>query len=230
MKGTISAPAMFFVYTLRAVANSGAILRFTSKSDPWSYFHYAELVDAAGKRLATVSGNGSTVIKFPATGVYTLFVAARNYQSAGWYAVSVDCKSWPAVPCDCTAYTGNYGKGWPGTKGVPALTSNTLPRLGRIADIRVGNSFGKQTQAFLLVGIGAENNRISKLGGTLLVAAPFTAIPLTLPPGGGKFPIPIPNDPYLCGIGTAMQAILYDPGAKPGRLAFSRGLLVLLGR
>ena len=57
---------------------SSSILRNASQSKYDHYYHYAELVDAAGKRLAAVKGNGSTAVKFPAKGVYTLFVAARK--------------------------------------------------------------------------------------------------------------------------------------------------------
>lgn len=230
MPGSIDAAAEFDVYTLHATMDGSGVLRFTSQSccNPTYYYHYAELVDATGQRQAIVNGNGAAPFTIQADGVYTLFVAARNFQSTGWYAVSVECASWPAVPCDCVAYSANYGEGWPGTNDVPTLTASARPILGAIAGIDIGNCLGQPTQAFVLLGTQPAN-QATAFGGTLLVAAPTVLPPIALPVAGGRLPYALPNDPLLCGIGFVAQALVLDPGAS-AELAFSRGLSLIVGR
>lgn len=231
MGGSITTTAGFAVYTLRASAGGSAVLRFTCQNSgccSYYYYHFAQIVDSAGNQVATVAGNGSTPVTFPTDGVYTLFVAARDYQSTGWYAVSVDCQSWPLTPCDTVAHSSNYGSGSSGTNGVPTLIASTLPQLGGTLTVDVGNSYGQQTAAFLLIGPGAANVPLPAYGGTLLVAYPSVTL-VALPPNGQAVNFALPNDQILLGIGIAMQSIVADPGVAPG-VAFSRGLLVVLGQ
>ena len=144
--------------------------------------------------------------------------------------VKVECKSRPGTPCDTTPHSSNYGKGWAGTNGVPTLTASAPPKLGTVTGLTVGNSYGQPTTGYVLFSIDALNQVIPAFGGTLLVAQPIVIVPIALPPGGQNFPLPIPNDPlFLSGLGIAVQALVDDPGAKTGKLAFSRGLVLVLG-
>ena len=52
----------------------------------------------------------------------------------------------------CDALWSNYGAGFPGTLGVPPLTSRGDPVLGSTITIDLGNSYGSSTFAVLLVG------------------------------------------------------------------------------
>ncbi|MEZ5964517.1 MAG: hypothetical protein R3F56_11775 [Planctomycetota bacterium] len=229
IQGALAARAEFDVYTLHATAGESALLRFTCQTTccPTYYIHFAQLVDAAGTEVAAVAGNGSMPFTIPATGTYTLFVAARNYESAGWYTVSVDCQSWPFTPCDTVAHASNYGQGSMGTNGVPSLTATAPPRLGQVFPVSVGNSWGQATAAGLLIGPSAANVAVPTYGATLLVAYP-SVVMLALPPAGATVGFPLPNDPLLLGIGVAMQSLVADPNATSG-IAFSRGLVVVFG-
>jgi hypothetical protein len=228
MKGSITYAAGFAVYTLRAEAGSSGDLQFTSQyAGSGYYIHYAEVLDPTGKRLAAVDGTGQAAVKFGTTGIYTVLVAARNYQSTGWYGVSVRCHWSMTAPCDCAGHSSNFGKGCSGTNDVPTLTASMPPKLGAMAGIDIGNSSNKSTLAILLIGIDTDNQ--AAFGCTLLVAAPID-LQLPLPPAGATVSLAIPNDPLWCGLGVAVQSVQFDEGAGPAKLAFSRGLLLLLGR
>lgn len=222
----------FDVYTLHADAGANAVLRFTCQDSGYPsyyYYHYVEIVDAAGTRIADVVGNGGPAqFTFPTAGIYTLVVGARDHQSTGWYAVSVECPSWPAAPCDSVPHASNYGAGWPGTNGVPALTASALARLGQTAVLDVGNSWGQPTTGFLLLGLDYEKRVLSAFDGTLHVLQPTILPPFPIPMGGTRQSFPIPDDPILTGLGFALQALVVDPGASQG-LAFSRGMLLIPG-
>jgi hypothetical protein len=188
-------------------------------------------VDPSGQqatRLVRVDGNGvSSPFTYPNTGVVTLFIAALDYQRTGWYSGTVSCASWPAIPCDCTAFAANYSSGWPGTNGVPSLTATSLLRLGSTGVVHVGNSYGQSTSGVLLLGT-SEAAIATQFGGTILVEAP-TVLPIpNLPLNGSSLPFPIPNNRVLCGIAFALQALVVDPGASHG-VAFSRGLIAVIG-
>lgn len=231
LEGSLTSVADFATYRIRAVAGSQAQLTFTSQNSgypSYTYYHYAELLADDGTQVAVVQGDGSAPVTFTETGVYTLFVAARNWQSAGWYAAALECQSWPVVACDDVAHSSNYGEGLAGTNGVPTLTTAAPPQVGALLDVQVGNSAGQTTTALLLIGLSSANDPLAGYGGTILVANPSLTVLSGMPSSGSSLQFPLPNDSLLLGLGFAAQSLVVDAGAANG-FAFSRGLLVLLG-
>jgi hypothetical protein len=128
--------------------------------------------------------------------------------------------------CVAASWT-NYGAGWPGTLGVPTITSSANPVLNTTITVTISNSLGSNTFTVVILGFGKVSIVTGK-GGTLLVD-PFLFIPASLPAGGlgltGTLP---PMDPALCGLEVDMQALEVDGGASKG-LSFTDGLELILG-
>jgi FG-GAP repeat protein len=120
----------------------------------------------------------------------------------------------------------NYGFGWPGTHGVPGLTSQADPAVGKTLKLDLGNSAGAATTAMLMLGLSKASIPTGK-GGTLLVS-PLLFLPLSLPVGGLTLSGQVPNDPSLYGLDLYLQAIELDPGASKG-LSFTTGLDLYFG-
>lgn len=126
-----------------------------------------------------------------------------------------------------TADASNYGSGWPGTFGIPSLTSDGPPTLcGHIA-IVVGNSRSAPTAAVAVVGL-ASAHIPTAFGGTLLVLPSFT-LPFTLPPAGASLPYQVVCGDEFCGLEIYLQVLEIDPGASKG-VSFTAGLELLHGR
>jgi hypothetical protein len=120
----------------------------------------------------------------------------------------------------------NYGSGFAGTFGVPALVAQNRPILGGPLALDIGNSLGATTPALLVFGLAQASIPTNK-GGTILVA-PSLWIPLSLPAGGLSLAGTVPSDPQLCGVATDFQALELDAGAAFG-ISFSAGLELHLG-
>jgi hypothetical protein len=120
----------------------------------------------------------------------------------------------------------NYGAGFPGTFGVPALVSQNRPILGGPLTLTVGNSLGAPTPALLVVGLAQASIPTNK-GGTILVA-PLLWIPLSVPPAGQSLAGSLPNDPQLCGTAVDFQGLELDAGSTSG-FSFTAGLELRLG-
>ena len=120
----------------------------------------------------------------------------------------------------------NYGAGYPGTLGIPSLTSPDRPILGGSFTLDLGNSLGLDTSAVLVVGLSQASIPTNK-GGTLLVT-PLLWIPVALPAAGVSLTGTLPSDPALCGVGADFQAIELDAGAAHG-MSFTAGLEIHLG-
>jgi hypothetical protein len=120
----------------------------------------------------------------------------------------------------------NYGAGYPGTLGIPGLTSSANPVFGTTITLSLGNSSGASTLGVLLAGTKSASIPTGK-GGTLLVAWSLL-VPVALPPAGFSWPGTIPNDPALCGVAGFLQGLELDPGATYG-LSFTAGLELDLG-
>src|SRR5262249_5809171 len=85
-----------------------------------------------------------------------------------------------------TASATNYDSGWPGTFGIPSLTSSGPPSLCGQITIMVGNSRGAATTAVAIVGFDKADIP-TVLGGTLLVV-PSYILPFGLPAAGASLP------------------------------------------
>ncbi len=231
IQGSIDRSLETEVYTIRAEANSSAVLRHTSQYSGYPcycYHHYVELLDPTFTRVAHVDGHGSAQVTFATTGIYTLLIRGSDHARTGWYATSLDCQSAPGVPCDSVAASRNYCDGLPGTNGVvPALALTARPVVGTTTSLFIGNSAGVPTPAWLVFGEGVARSPTPWTGNLCVAMSGSIEIP-SLPAQGGSLPLVIPNHPLLIGLGFSMQALVYDPGAQD-QMAFSRGLAVITG-
>jgi hypothetical protein len=121
----------------------------------------------------------------------------------------------------------NYDVGWPGTHGVPSLTSNALPQYGATIDLTAANSYGHWTVGFLLIGTSQASIPTS-FGGSLLVA-PFEIEAVAVSPSGYTESDDIPFDETLCGAEFDLQMVELDAGASAG-VSFTPGLQLLIGQ
>jgi hypothetical protein len=126
----------------------------------------------------------------------------------------------------CLASWKLYGAGWPGTRGIPSLTTRGDPVLGSSLTLDLGDARGAPTQALLLIGT-SDANTITPAGGTLLVTASYV-IPIFLSQKSTPLTGTLPIDDNLCGTSLYVQALEVDPGASQG-ISFSAGLRLILG-
>jgi hypothetical protein len=151
----------------------------------------------------------------------------RNGRLA-FYNFSQANVTYSAYTVNCVAAWSNYGDGYPGTVGTPALTLSVNPSFGSLTTLDLGSSNPNPSAAILGIS-GAPAAISTAVGGTLLVDFPtLLLIPLTLPPGLTQVPIGIPTDPSLCATALYLQFVQEDPGAMGG-LAFSKGLETVFG-
>jgi FG-GAP repeat protein/VCBS repeat protein len=120
----------------------------------------------------------------------------------------------------------NYGKGWAGSNGVPALIPLSDPVVGQLLNLGLDNSLGASTAGLLVLGLSKDSIPTGK-GGTLLVD-PFLFEALSIPAGGLTLSGKVPDDPSLYGFDLYLQAIEADSGASKG-LSFTRGLDLIFG-
>jgi len=114
-----------------------------------------------------------------------------------------------------------YGAGYPGTNGVPNLSSSSAPVYGATTTLAIDNSSGAWTPALFAFGFGRASIP-TRAGGTLLVDAPSFVVE-AIPPPGLSLPFTVPLDPALCGLTIDLQALELDPGASAG-ISFTPGL------
>jgi cold shock CspA family protein len=128
--------------------------------------------------------------------------------------------------CSITASWTNYGSGFPGTNGIPSLTSQQNPSFGATITLVLTNSLGAPTFGLLFIGFqrGSFN---TKYGGQLLVV-PSVIAPISFSYGADSFTGTIPDDVHLCGVTVDLQGIEADPGAANG-VSFTPGLELVLG-
>ena len=125
-----------------------------------------------------------------------------------------------------TASWSNYGSGWSGTLGVPALTVDVPPVLNATFTLTFGSSSAVSAPAVLLVGEGRAS--IPLKWGAVLLVDPLVTLAVTVDAAGLDLPVFVDPDPALAGIVLDVQGLLLDPGAIHG-LAFTRGLELALG-
>ncbi len=128
---------------------------------------------------------------------------------------------------DDVASWSNYGSGWPGTLGEPALTLSADPVLGTSVDLTLENSLGSPTSGMILIGF-SQAAIPTNVGGTLLVL-PNLILPLALIPAPDlTLPLHVACNPNLSGVSAYLQTIEFDFGASAG-VAFTRGLQMTFG-
>ena len=119
-----------------------------------------------------------------------------------------------------------YGQGWPGANGVPALTCSAPPVQGKDILIRIGNSCATASAGVLLYG-EQEQLLATGFGGSLNVDYRIL-VPLALPVGGRSELVHVPEMPEWMGLVCCIQSVQVDPAASSG-LAFSKGVRFVLG-
>src|SRR5262245_3916441 len=97
-----------------------------------------------------------------------------------------------------------YGSGWPGTLGVPDLTTSAEPVLCSTIDLELQNSKGANTGGALLIGLSSAQIQ-TQLGGTVLVGPPWTIVPLLVPAQGLSVPVDVVCDTTLAGASVYLQ-------------------------
>ena len=138
----------------------------------------------------------------------------------GWLDVFVNER------CLVAASWTNYGSGFPGTNGIPSLTSQQNPSFGATITLDLSNSYGAPTSGFLVVGYQRGSFNL-KYGAQLLVV-PALIAPISFSYGTDSFTGTIPDDDHLCDVVVDLQGIEADPGAAGG-LSFSPGLELVIG-
>jgi Tol biopolymer transport system component len=128
---------------------------------------------------------------------------------------------------DPKAAAANYGSGFPGTNGIPALTPSSAPFVGDPFSIDLDNSWGPWTVGLLVVGTG-QTSFVTTAGGTWLVDQMVIVTTLPVAPGGITLSVDLANDPGLCGIDLDLQVLEADPGAAFG-ISFTPGLALSFG-
>jgi len=128
--------------------------------------------------------------------------------------------------CSVDASWANYGEGFPGTLGIPTLTSRSEPVIGSEVVLDLGNSSNSYTVALFLLGF-ARASIPTGWGGELLLQPSF-AVLLALGPSGVSIAEDLPNDPSLCGFVIEAQALEVDAGAASG-VSFTPGLELVFG-
>ena len=128
--------------------------------------------------------------------------------------------------CSTAASWSNYGSGFAGTHGVPALTLQQNPVLGTTITLDLDNSLQAPTSGLLFLGF-QQTDVPTNRGGHLLVVPVFT-VPILFSFGPDSFTGTLPEDVRLCDTTVEVQAIELDPGAAYG-ISFTQGLELLLG-
>lgn len=139
-------------------------------------------------------------------------------------AVTLDNNSVGLPP---TAAWHNYGVGWPGTAGIPALVLSALPVLGTSPSVVVENVRGPATFGLFVWGTGPVNIP-TQYGGAFQVQQVF-GWSMPIGPGLHAMSMPIPLDYQLSGVTFDVQILQFDAGASHF-VAFTRGLHMVLGR
>jgi hypothetical protein len=129
--------------------------------------------------------------------------------------------------CGIAASWSNYGSGFSGTNGVPALTAQQNPVLGSTITIDVANSYANPTIGLVLIGY--QRALIPSVWGGDLLVDPSLVLPVTFSYGFDSLSGSIPDDISQCGLAYDLQAIESDPGAAKG-VSFTQGLELVLGR
>ncbi|MFO0984594.1 MAG: integrin alpha [Planctomycetota bacterium] len=130
----------------------------------------------------------------------------------------------------CPSSWNNYGAGYPGTNGVPSLTSSDIPVICRTIDLIVTNSLGSTLPALFIAGV-TPGSIPNPSGGTVLVSPPWVLQPFVLPGAGASLPFTVLCDTAFCGLTIYLQVLEQDPGAGGPHqdVSSTPGLALVLG-
>jgi WD40 repeat protein len=213
----------------RFVAFQSAARLVSDDTNEWLDVFVHDLKTGATTRVSVDSsgGEGNDHSEFPSLSADGRFVA---FDSLADNLVSGDTNArWDIFVherCTTDATWTNYGTGFPGSNGVPSLTSLADPVLGTVLTLELGNSYGLSTCGLFFVGF-QQTVLHSVWGGDLLVV-PMLTLAIDMPPDGTSISGHLPIDSNLCGFTIYLQAIEIDPGAAMG-VSFTQGLELLLG-
>ena len=119
-----------------------------------------------------------------------------------------------------------YGKGAPGTLGVPGLSHFGSAVPGKSINLYAENSAGISTFGYLYVGYSSANIEMD-FGGTLLVNPNLDKMRVPMAPGTVTIPLGVPRNAAAIGSSLFMQMLVLDTGAAGG-VALSKGLELYL--
>ena len=125
------------------------------------------------------------------------------------------------------ASSSNYGAGWPGTLGIPGITTTVPPVFSQKTTIHIDNSSTWWTLGFMFVG-AVPASIPTPLGGDLLVDY-VAMVSVAVGPAGAELTFGIVDDATLYGLSGYAQALELDAGASRG-VSFTPGLELILGR
>jgi Tol biopolymer transport system component len=108
---------------------------------------------AASFNCGGVPGDGASILpSISSDGSIVVFSSlADNFDSGDTNGFG-DIFAHDLTISDPNASWNNYGAGFPGTHGIPGLSSSANPVLGTTISIDIGNSLGLSTTGFLLLG------------------------------------------------------------------------------
>ena len=125
----------------------------------------------------------------------------------------------------CRALWENYGFGWPGALGVPALRGLNEPVMGAPFSVEAENSRGATTPGLLMVGFAPAE---AKAGNITVWVDLAWLIPISIPKDGIVLSLDLPADEELCGFEVFVQVLEFDPVAV-GMISSTPGLRVRIG-
>jgi hypothetical protein len=165
------------------------------------------------------------VVQSPAAGEWTVTVRGQNV-AVGRQGFAI-AMSGNLQACFTLAANLPYGTGKAGSFGVPVLASGTLPHVPSTWTLTLSNTL-PNAPGLLLFGLLPDATPFD--GGTLLVA-PLEILPIATDASGQfRLTLPLPDEPFLCGLSTRWQSwIPNDPAASGLRWAASNGLQMRMG-
>lgn len=171
--------------------------------------------------VGSIDGSGAALSADGHTALFESF-ASNLWPGDENYSADLFLRDLSSIPASWI----NYGSGFPGRFGVPALTLDALPRRNATPGLHVGNSSGLFAVSVLFAGLSSASLPTS-LGGTLLLV-PFTSMTIPLTPWDTTVPLTIPSGGALPGVHVYLQVLELDAWAVKG-VSFTPGLDLTIG-
>ncbi|MFO0980196.1 MAG: PQQ-dependent sugar dehydrogenase [Planctomycetota bacterium] len=193
--------------------------------------------DYCNERIIAIRHDGSTITEFldrteeldpdGDARIRTPFSFGEDAWGEIYILDGADSTVWKIVPREPVARSLNYGVGWAGTNGIPALRSRQLPVPCSRIQIEIENSRGAATLSYVFAGM-TETLLPTPWDGTLLVQAMLVR-PFLLPAARfALLPLDIPCDASFCHVVGFLQVLEMDPAASKG-VSFTPGLKLVIG-